>query len=362
MTAQFQVVRQRRWRGRCLNLNIDPAAIKFEISHVAPSPGATFPLPSDGGTIVGRVHVVTDIGKNTLLDIARRYDLGYEEIVAANPGTSVWLPRVDARIVVPTEFVLPPRLWVGIVINVAQRRLYYFPEPKKGEAAVVVTFPVGIARPGWPTPLGRTRIIGKFRDPSWIVPKSIQEEHRRDGESRFPIYFPPGPDNPMGMLAMQTGFRGIFIHGTNRPWGVGMRVSHGCLHLYPEDAAELFEHLRKSTPVRIVSEPYVVGLRNGEVYMASFEPIDDYPNAESRLTRAVAAVSRILRDERGEDSRPAVNWDRVLAVARTPRPIPISLNATTRELNHEVAAITAERYRYSPYGTDANDARPPKEN
>ena len=216
---------------------------------------ATFALPADGNTIVGHVRVVTDIGKNTLFDIMRHFDLGYEEIVAANPGVSVWVPGQHQKIVAPTEFILPPKPWVGIVINVPQRRLYYFPKPKKGEAPQVMTFPLSIFRPGWPTPLGRTRIIAKYRDPNWIVPKSIQEEHRKEGESQFPSYFPPGPDNPMGMLAMQTGFPEIFIHGTSEPWGVGMRTSHGCFHLYPEDAAQLFPALPVGTPVRIINEP-----------------------------------------------------------------------------------------------------------
>lgn len=320
---------------------------------------ATFAVPTDGSTIVGQVRVVTDIGKNTLLDIARHYDLGYEEIVAANPGVSVWVPPPHDKIVVPTEFILPPRPWAGIVINVPQRRLYYFPSPKKGEAQQVITYPVGIARPGWATPLGRTRIIAKYRDPSWIVPKSIQEEHRRDGEPRFPAYFPPGPDNPMGMLAMQTGFPAIFIHGTNKPWGVGMRPSHGCFHLYPEDAAQLFSRLPVGTPVRVIDEPYVVGMRDGRLYMAAFKPIADYPSKQSPLTRAVAAVTRALPEKSAASGRPSLDWNKVLAVAQAERPVPVAINAGAPDLKARTAAIAPEAYRYLPYGADANDARPP---
>jgi L,D-transpeptidase ErfK/SrfK len=324
------------------------------------SQAATFTLPADGSTIIGHVRVVTDIGKNTLFDIARHYDLGYKEIVAANPGVSVWVPDQHQKIVVPTEFILPLKPWVGIVINVPQRRLYFFPKPKKGEAPQVITFPLGIFRPGWPTPLGLTRIIAKYRDPSWIVPKSIQEEHRKEGESQYPSYFPPGPDNPMGMLAMQTGFPEIFIHGTSEPWGVGMRTSHGCFHLYPEDAAQLFSALPVGTPVRIINDPYVVGMRGGQLYMAAFKPIDDYPTKESPLTRAVAAVTRFLPDKPDAPGRPALDWERVLSVAQDERPVPVSISPGTPSLQEVIAEIKSEAYRYLPYGKDANDGLPPR--
>ena len=267
------------------------AALVAAVACAAPAlHAATFALPGDGSTMVGRVHVVTDIGKSTLLDVARRYDVGYEEIVGANPGVSVWLPPQNGRIVVPTRFVLPERPWTGIVINVAERRLYYFPEPKKGEAPEVMTYPLGIAREGWPTPLGRTAIVAKYRDPGWHVPRSIREEPREDGEPALAAYVPPGPDNPMGMHALRTGFGGIFIHGTNRPWGVGMRVSHGCLHLYPEDAAELFARVRVGTPVRIVDEPQVVGGETEDPAGIAAEPYPYAPyGAEANDARAPEA-------------------------------------------------------------------------
>jgi len=237
------------------------AALVAVAACVAPALyGATFALPNDGSTGVGRVRVVTDIGRSTLLDVARRYDVGYEEIAGANPGVSVWLPPANGRIVIPTRFVLPERPWTGIVVNLRERRLYYFPQAKKGEAPQVMTYPLGIAREGWPTPLGRTAIVAKYRDPAWLVPKSIRDEPREPGEPALPAYVPPGPDNPMGLHALKTGFGGIFIHGTNRPWGVGLRVSHGCLHLYPEDAAELFARVPVGTPVRIVDEPRVAAV------------------------------------------------------------------------------------------------------
>ena len=186
------------------------------------------------------------------------------------------------------------------------------------------------------------------------MPKSIQEEHRNNGEVNFPDYFPPGPDNPMGMLAMETGFPEIFIHGTNRPWGVGMRTSHGCFHLYPEDAAQLFPVLPVGTPVRIINEPYVAGRRDGRVYLAAFEPLTDYPITGSQLTYAVASVTRLLSDNQGAEGRHEVDWDRVLSVAQALSPVPIAVNPGGLTLQEIISEITTEVYHFPPYGRDAN--------
>lgn len=317
-----------------------------------------FTLPSDGSTLVGRIRIVRlDNARNTLLDIARHYDLGFNEITAANPGVSLWVPGAETRIVVPTEFVLPPKPWVGIVVDVPRRRLYYFPRARKGAPREVVTFPIGIAREGWPTPLGQTRIVAKYKDPSWLVPKDILDEHRRDGEPQFPTYFPPGPNNPMGMLAMETGFSAIFIHGTNRPWGVGMRVSHGCLHLYPEDAAYLFPRLRVGTPVRVIDEPVLVGERGAVLYMSVSPPLAEYPANESFLTRAVAAVVRFRKDH--PSVALPVQWNRLLDAAQAQGVLPRPVSPGAPSLEARIAALEAVGYDLEPYDTDANDAKVP---
>jgi L,D-transpeptidase ErfK/SrfK len=321
-----------------------------------PGRAATFSLPDDGSNVVGRLQVVTADSRNTLLDIARHFDLGYEEITVANPGVSIWLPGEGTRIVVPTEFVLPPRPWEGVVLNIPQRRLYYFPRPKPKEPATVVTFPIGTARPGWPTPLGTTRITGKYEDPAWFVPKSIQEEHRSQGEFDFPEYFPPGPDNPMGMLAMQTGFDKIFIHSTNRPWGVGMRVSHGCIRLYPEDAAYLFPAVPVGTPVRIINQPVMVGERDGLLYLSVSEPVDAYPDdVDSLLLRAIDALALY----KAQQDSAELDWDRVREAVHARRIVPIPISVGAPSLDDIIASIKPEKYDFEPYGIEANEGLPP---
>lgn len=320
----------------------------------------TFDLPADGSTLVGRIKVVVPTQDNTLLDIARQMDVGHHEITWANPGVDVWVPRHDQDIVVPTRYLLPPKPWKGIVINIPQRRLFFFPTPAKGQPARVMTYPVSIAREGWSTPLGESTVVAAHKDPAWFVPKSIREEHRRAGEPDFPEYFPPGPDNPMGMLAIQTGFPGIYIHGTNRPWGVGMRTSHGCLHLYPEDAAELFPFMKKGTPVRVIDQPFVAGTDGRDVYLAAYEPVAEYGGTRNRVSRAVLAVSDfIAADQTSNTPRFDVDWRTVEAMAGSPQPVPLPVAPGAKSLKAILADIVPDIYNFEPYGVDANDASMP---
>jgi len=323
---------------------------------------AVFPMPPPDSNMIGTLQAITIANPNTtLLDIARRFDLGYHEITAANPTVSEWLPKVGDRVLIPTEFILPPGPYEGIVVNIPQRRLFYFVPPSQDKPAEVITFPISISRPGWKTPLGKTRIVAKQNNPGWHVPKTIREEHARDGEPDYPAYIPPGPDNPMGMLALQTGFSKIFIHGTNRPWGVGMRTSHGCLHLYPEDAAYLFPRIAPGTPVRIIDQPHTVGVRNGVLYMSSGEPLNEYPNKLTSANRAVAALAPYGQQSADAPVYGEIDWMRAFAVAAASRylPIPVSHGAPT--MDQILQSLNAPPYTYEPYPDSANNAMPPVE-
>ncbi len=346
--------RRKDGRGAATARRLFAAALLFLVP--AAGRGAEFPYPSGAGNIVGQVRVVLARADDTLLDIARHYDLGYNEIVGANPGIDPWLPGAGTRVVVPTEFILPPRPWKGIVIDVPERRLFYFPPvTARHPTPRVYTFPVGIFQPGFPDPLGTTRIVAKRRMPRWVVPADIRAQAAAQGDP-LPAVVPPGPQNPMGELALETGFPEIYIHGTSRPWGVGMRPSHGCFHLYPEDAVTLFRLVRVGTPVRIIDRPFLVGQRSGlRLYLERFAPLKTYhPHGD-----ADGAARAIARYMGATHQHWRIDWARVRRIAAAGEPIPTPVSRGSAPLARLLAALPAHAYRYRPYGSDANDAAPP---
>ena len=231
-----------------------------------------FPLPPAGTDVIGEVQIASTGREDTLSDLARRYDLGYEEIVAANPGMDPWLPGEGAQVVLPTQFVLPDAPREGLVLNLAAMRLFYYPRPVANEPPRVITHPIGIGREGWETPQGVARITQKIVQPAWTVPQSVRREHAELGDPLPPVV-PPGPDNPLGEYALRLSLPSYLIHGTNQPYGVGIRVSHGCVRLYPEDIARLFPEVPEGTTVTIVNQPYLAGWRNGQLYLEAHPPL-----------------------------------------------------------------------------------------
>jgi L,D-transpeptidase ErfK/SrfK len=259
----------------------------------APVNAEVYELPPDGNDVIGAVSSVRARAEETLLDIARRHGLGYEDIVRANPLVDPWLPGEDIEVLLPTRYVIPSVPRRGIVLNLAEYRMYYFPEPKAGSAAVVMTWPMSIGRMDWATPLGMTRITAKAKNPSWYVPESVLAEHLADGDP-LPRIVPPGPKNPLGAHALRLDIPGYLIHGTNRPAGVGMRVTHGCIRMYPEDIEFLFGLAGVNTPVRIINEPVKIGWDDDELVLEVHRTLEvlDLPEAgaEQEPVEAVVAV------------------------------------------------------------------------
>ncbi len=237
-----------------------------------------YELPPEGYDVIGAVSTMVARHEDTLVDIARRHGLGYQDIVRANPGVNIWLPGEGTEVVLPTQYVLPPGPRTGIVLNLAEYRLYYYPEAADGETAYVMTYPISIGRMDWETPLGSTTVISKVKNPSWYVPKSVLEEHAAEGRP-LPRIVPPGPKNPLGKYAMRLGLPGYLIHGTNRPAGVGMRVTHGCVRMFPEDIEFLFGKIDLETPVRIINEPVKMGWVGDELVM-EVHPVLESPPPE----------------------------------------------------------------------------------
>jgi len=233
-----------------------------------------FVLESPEQTIVGEPQIVFTRNTDTFSDLAREYGLGYDELVAANPGIDPWLPGKNTPVLLPTQYVLPDTPRRGVILNIASKRLFYYPAVGEGERVQVMTYPIGIGRIGWETPLGDTKVVAKARDPHWYVPWSVQQERKEMGNPLPPVV-PPGPDNPLGSYVLKLEMPGYLIHGTNQPYGVGMRVSHGCVRLYPENIELLYSMVDIGEPVSIVNEPFLVGRLNGELYLESHTPLED---------------------------------------------------------------------------------------
>jgi L,D-transpeptidase ErfK/SrfK len=261
-----------------------------------PATAGEFALPPDGSDVIGETVTTQTEAKDTLLDVARRFGLGYEEITNANPGVDPWLPGAGTVVVVPKQRLLPRAPRTGIVINLPEHRLYWFPPAQAGKPSAVWTYPVSIGKMDWNTPLGTTRIVSKAKDAPWIPPKSVREEHAKRGEP-LPAVVPGGPDNPMGRYKMALGIPGgaYLIHGTNRPAGIGMQVTHGCMRLYPEDIEALYGMVPVGTSVTIVNQPYKWGWHGGELLIEVHPPLEEdagTPPTLTDLTRLIVAATR----------------------------------------------------------------------
>lgn len=239
--------------------------LSFYSCHVS---AVTYPVPTQGNSVIGEVQYITAGDEDTLLSLGRQYRVGYNEMVAANPTVDIWLPGAGTRIVIPSRYILPDVPHVGIVVNVAEQRIYYFPSVQPGDVPVVKTFPVSIGKMDWKTPLGLTRIIDKRIHPTWYPPLSVRNEHAARGEI-LPAVVPPGPNNPLGEFAMRLGIAGgaYLIHGTNKPTAIGMDVTHGCIRMFPEDIEAFFKEVPINTPVMIIDQPYKMGWSGNELYI-----------------------------------------------------------------------------------------------
>lgn len=297
--------------------------LPLALSLVVGSAGAMeLPLPPPGEDIVGQVQVIKARYEDTFADLGVANDLGYLEMIAANPGVDAWLPGEGTEVILPTRFILPPGPREGIVINLAEYRMYYFPQGQN----VVHTYPLGIGREGWGSPVAEARITAKTPNPGWTPPKSILEEHAANGDP-LPGYVPPGPDNPLGPFKMSLSVPGYLIHGTNKKFGIGMRVSHGCFRMLNHNVLELGAMVPVGTPVRIINEPYKFGRSNGKVYLEAHAPLDEQ-GMPSVVDKHSAVINALLkRDDLGGLS---LDWELVREVVAAEDGLPVRIAAPDR--------------------------------
>ena len=281
----------------------DLAAARDEALAFAPNPAAPRLEPLDtrrfddvsaSAEIVGELQVLFTRYENTFTAIAREFDLGYEALRRANPGVDHWLPGEETPIYLPTRSILPDAPRAGLVINLPSMRLYYFSDRRDVEGSdglfTVTSHPIGIGREGWATPTGTATVTEKVNDPTWYPPASVRQEHAEAGDP-LPSIVPPGPDNPLGRHAMALSMPGYLLHGTNKPAGVGMRVSHGCIRLYPEDIEALFARVARGTEVHIVDQPVLAGWHDEELYLEVHRPLEeDERDLAAEAVKVIAAA------------------------------------------------------------------------
>jgi L,D-transpeptidase ErfK/SrfK len=289
---------------------------------LADSAGATqFPLPPPGEDVVGEIQIIKARYEDTFADLGTAYDLGYLEMLAANPGVDAWLPGAGTEIVLPTRFILPPGPREGIVINLAEYRMYYFPKEKN----VVYTYPLGIGREGWGSPITQARITAKTSNPGWYPPKSIREEHAADGDP-LPSYVPPGPDNPLGPYKLSLSIPGYLIHGSNKKFGIGMRVSHGCFRMLNNNVLELADRVPVGTFVRIINEPYKFGVSAGKVYLEAHAPLSEQEGVTvSEGEKQTAVVNAMIKSHALDAQQ--LDWELVREVVNAEDGLPIEVAA-----------------------------------
>ncbi len=317
--------------------------VKFPVAESTVTTRA-FTLPP-GDDVIGDLAIITTKRGDTLPDIARHFSLGHNDIAEANPNVDVWVPHAGARVLLPLQFVLPdeaPRQ--GIVLNVATMRIYYYPDDALDNR--VFTYPVGIGREGWATPTGHMRIIEKKEQPDWRVPASIRKEHAQMGDPLPPVV-PAGPDNPLGEFAMRLTRPEYLIHGTNKPYGIGMRVSHGCVRLYPEDIQPLFQSVKLRTDVHLIDQPYLLGWRGDTLYLEAHPPLQ---KSDRKLKKLISALVRKIEHEE-QSGRTTIDWDRVERIVINTSGIPEPISIGAESLPQIVASSPRVRHPGTFYGT-----------
>jgi L,D-transpeptidase ErfK/SrfK len=300
-----------------LVLSVSGCAGSLVTGTQTPAPAEEFTL-APGQTAVGEVKHYTVQKGDVFADIARRFDLGYTELAAANPGVDPWVPPPGTVLTIPAMHVLPEAPRKGIVVNLAQSRLYYF-APGGGR---VETHPITIGFIGKNTPLGTTKVVRKEPNPTWYPPASIRRE-----EPGLPAAVPPGPDNPLGAFALRLGWNNYLIHGTNKPDSIGRTVSHGCIRLYPEDIARLFGEVGVGTTVRTVQQPATAGWQGEALYVqvAPSKTQAEQIDTEKPVKPDPAhGITKIVRAAAGEYAR-LVDWAAVERAAKERSGMPVAV-------------------------------------
>ena len=270
---------------------------------------------SKGDDVLGRLRFVRLEKGDTLPDIARHFSVGLNGVTATNPGVDVWAPEAGKRIILPLSFILPDAPRKGIVINLATMRLFQF--KGNSDAQTVLTYPVGVGAEDRPSPMGQMQINRKVFRPTWYVPASIAAARLKKGDL-LPASVPPGPQNPLGEYALYLSKPSYLIHGTNKPASIGLNATNGCIRLFPEDIKKVFNNTPVKTPVNIVYQPYLLGQRNGLVYLEVHASTEDLNSAEfDKIYKKLKTIEKT--------SGRTLDWSKVKTVLADARGIPVPI-------------------------------------
>jgi L,D-transpeptidase ErfK/SrfK len=281
--------------------------VGLALTGLCPTQAAVYELTDPNLQVVGEDLHITTHYSDTLVEIARRFGLGYEEIARANPKVDPWLPGEGTAIVIPGRHILPPGPRDGIIVNIPEHRIYYFPKPRKGQTPQVVTYPVSIGKMDWQTPMGLTHVVSKEKNPTWNPPASVRAEHLANNDPLPAGVIKSGPDNPLGLFAMRLAIHpgDYLIHGTNNPLAVGMAVTHGCIRMYPEDVAAMFPTVPVGTKVYLINVPLKVAFVDGDLLLEAHPPVD----AQGQTVAPVLSKFEELLTQALGSTTTAVNWD-----------------------------------------------------
>jgi L,D-transpeptidase ErfK/SrfK len=361
VTVDTLIVRPARRSTERLNTAAAALLVLLAFGAARVAHATVFPLAKGDDSVFGEDQTILTVYQDTLYDLARAYSLGSEELIRVNPGVDPWIPGAGKTIVIPGRHILPPGPREGIVVNLPEHRLYYYPKPKRDGSREVITYPVSIGKMDWRTPLGLTHVIQKQKNPIWYPPESVRKEHAAAGDP-LPPQVPSGPDNPLGLFAMRlaAGNGTYLIHGTNNPIAVGLAVTHGCIRMYPDDVAALFPLIPVGTPVRLINEPLKVAWVDGELLLEAHPPVDAQGQS---FEPDLEQFSDLLQKAVG-DNTVAIHWDYAREVLQKADGV-IATVGLEADLSPAPAASTpadspptASTPAVSPPSTDAPTASP----
>ncbi len=282
----------------------------------------------NNSTVVGDLKSIKVSRDETVADLAIRYKTGFQDLLIANPNSHHWSPKANSKYLIPSMYILPQESYNGIILNLAELRLYFYIRGSDlYENTKVLTYPVGIGRLDWKTPLGETFIKTKVESPSWYPPKSIILEHEERGEI-LPREVKPGPDNPLGNYVLKLNVDGGYLlHGTNKKHGIGMMVSHGCIRLRNEDIETIFHNAPVGTKVKIINQPIKLGIYKNFLYMEvhAFNKKEVYSNNQKNLLTTDNIYMPVNQVMNFIEKNPSysIQWKKVFETFKESKGIPI---------------------------------------